>query len=283
MSSIFEKTVCLAVTFHRPYALRKASMDGIETDGDKNELRMSKRIFSSPSYRACEMLAAKTRKWLEGRSVPSPLRDGTYLIPEALLTDVNEKLNEVSDQYNAYADQFSEEYPDLIEQWKEKLGSHFRAADYVTSRQIRRRFSVQRLLINFSPARPDEIDQRAEIESAICEIKASLRADLLMLVEKMVAMLGERRDGKKRGFQDRALESFTEWIDLLPARLVVDDDELKKVAERARKIMSGKSADDLRDIDSVRSKVREGLSKVETKLRGMVRELPSRAFGFDDE
>jgi len=64
---------------------------------------------------------------------------------------------------------------------------------------------------------------------------------------------------------------------------VVDDEELKVVADRARKLMTGKSVDDLRDIEKVRSQTKTGLTKIAQRLEKLVKDVPSRAFGFDDE
>lgn len=280
--TIFTKTVCLSVTFCRPYVYRQAGMGNVQTDGDKNELHLTKRIFTSENYRKCEAIAASTRKWLENRALPSPLRDGTYLIPEGLLEAVNEKLNSVTDEYDAAADAFAVEYPDLIEEWKNRLGSHFDERNYTDVRRIRSKFRVSRMILNFSPARPDDIDQSAEIQEAILEIKAALRVGLLELIKRLANMLGERKDGKKKGFRSEALEAFNEWVNLLPARLVVDDAQLKTLTEKAKKIMEGKSVDDLRDIESVREKTRTALEKVGDKLQGLIRDMPVRSFGFED-
>jgi hypothetical protein len=282
MSSIFDKTYCLIVSFHAPGPHRHADMSEITTDADKKELSLSKRIFDSETYQANRRVRTATKAWLEKRAVPSPLRNGTYLIPVTLMDSVNEKLDEAIVEYKATAEAFVLEYPSLIEQWKEKLGKQFKAADYPSQNKIRRRFGIDRMVLNFSPARPDEINQSAEIEQAIVEIKVALRAGLLELVNRLSSMLSERADGKRKGFQGKALESFTEWMALLPARLVVDDAQLMKLAEQAKKIMAGKSTDDLKNIEQVRSQVKAGLEKVGAKLEGMLKTMPGRAFGFDD-
>jgi hypothetical protein len=265
-----------------PGRSRHANKESIQTDADKKELVLTKRIFDSENYRKCIRIAVKTRNWLNSRAVPSPLKEGTYLIPLALLDSVEAKLQETISEYKEAVAEFIAEYPQLIEQWKEKLGSHFDASNYPSPESMKKRFSIERMVLNFSPARPDEINQSAEIEQAIVEIKAALRAGLLGLVQKLAGMLGERKDGKKRGFQDQALDGFKEWMELLPARLVVDDKELMKLAERATKLLAGKSADDFRDMDDVRVQVKSGLEKVGERLEGLLKYMPTRAFGFDE-
>lgn len=281
-STIFDKTTCLSITFHMPGRTRHANKDKIDTEAEKSELVLSKRIFDSDNYRKCIRIAVKMRDWLESRALPSPLKEGTYLIPSGLIDQVEAKVSEMRTEYAEAADAFIAEYPELIEQWRDKLKEHFDASNYPPAEVMRRRFWVQRIILDFQPARPDDIDQRQEIEDAILEIKAALRQGLLDLVSKLAGMLSERKDGKKRGFRSDALEEFNEWMQLMPARLVVDDDQLKTLAEKAKKLLAGKSLDELRDMDSVRDKVRIGLEKVSKGLSGLLKEMPKRSFGFDD-
>lgn len=283
MTTLFDKTICLKVQFRAPGTRRHGDLTDIDTDAQKTELALSKRIFDSETYQLNRRIRNQVKKWLERRSVPSPLSNGTYLIPVQLIDDVKRKLDEVRVEYDASADKFVEEYPALIDVWREKLGSQFNADDYPSPREMRRRFAMERMILNFSPARPDEIDQSAEIESAVNEIKAALRYGLLELVQRLSGMLEEGKDGKKKRISSSSVDQFNEWMELLPARLVVDDEELKAVADRARKLMTGKSVDDLRDIEKVRSQTKTGLMKIAQRLEKLVRDVPSRAFGFDDE
>jgi len=283
MTTLFDKTICLKVQFRAPGTRRHGDLTDIDTDAQKTELALSKRIFDSETYQLNRRIRNQVKKWLERRSVPSPLSNGTYLIPVQLIDDVNRKLDEVRVEYDASADKFVEEYPALIDVWREKLGSQFNADDYPSPREMRRRFAMERMILNFSPARPGEIDQSAEIESAVNEIKAALRYGLLELVQRLSGMLEEGKDGKKKRISSSSVDQFNEWMELLPARLVVDDEELKAVADRARKLMTGKSVDDLRDIEKVRSQTKTGLTKIAQRLEKLVKDVPSRAFGFDDE
>jgi len=282
MSTIFDKTVCLTVTFHMPGDSRHGDMGDVETDANKSELALRKRIFRSDSYRECWMIANKTRKWIEKRSVPSPLKAGTYLVPQGLVDEVEEMLGVAQAAFYAEADSFIAEYPFLIKQAEGRLGSQFDPRNYPPVDVMRRRFRVERMFLDFAPARPGGIDQEQELEGALLEIKAALRAGLLELVQKLTNMLGDRKDGKKKGLRDTALTAFTEWMDLLPARLVVDDDELKGLADKAKAIMAGKAVADLRDIESVRSQVRTELANVGEQLKGLLKDMPARAFSFDE-
>jgi len=194
-----------------------------------------------------------------------------------MLNDVEKRLDEVTDEFNELADQFVNEYPALIEQWREKLGSQFNPNDYLSVEEVRQCFSVNRFFVDFRL--PSEIDQNNEIESAINEIKLALREGLLELVQKLADMLG---DDKKCRVNSRTIERFQQWLELLPKRNVLDDTELRELAEQAKSLMAGKSAEDLRDYEAVRNQVREGMRRIANKLQESIEQLPVRRFTLED-
>ena len=279
-SNVFKDTVCLSVTFHLPGDIRKGNLSNVETQAEKSDLRLSKAIFRSDSYANCWKLSSRIKDWLKARSVPSPLKHGTYLIPRALIPEVEAKIAEARAEYSAEADTFIAEYPWLKDKARERLADQFDERNYPDPEVLRRRFWVEKMFIDFAPA--GGIDQEAELKQALEDIRAALRCGLLDLVARLSNMLGERKDGKKKAVRKETLAAFTEWMNLLPARLVVDDDELKALADKAKVVMSGKSADDLRDIGTVRSQVKRELDGVVTQLQALVKDMPSRAFGFDE-
>src|SRR3990172_5607830 len=124
-NELFDKTTCLSVTFHMPGRNRHGSLDKVTTEAEKSELVLTKRIFDSDNYRKCVRIAVKTRDWLNTRALPSPLKEGTYLIPIALLDSVESKMSEIKTEYAKAADAFILEYPGLILEWREKLKDQF--------------------------------------------------------------------------------------------------------------------------------------------------------------
>ena len=275
--NLFDKTVCLSVTFRIPSNMRRGDLSRVSTDSQRSELVLRKRIFHSPIMAKIDLLAARTRRWLRMLALPCPLSRGTYLIPRSMLNDVEKRLDEVTDEFNELADQFVNEYPALIEQWREKLGSQFNPNDYLSVEEVRQCFSVNRFFVDFRL--PSEIDQNNEIESAINEIKLALREGLLELVQKLADMLG---DDKKCRVNSRTIERFQQWLELLPKRNVLDDTELRELAEQAKSLMAGKSAEDLRDYEAVRNQVREGMRRIANKLQESIEQLPVRRFTLED-
>jgi len=281
-NNVFSKCVCLAVRFSMPGDTRKGNLGNAEIDADKSQLMLRKRIFRSEHYKNAWRLSGEARHWVASRALPSPLREGTYLVPEALLSEVEQYLDEVKQDFNALADKFIAEYPELIERQREVLRSQFNEANYPPPEVMRAKFGMSRMIINFQLARPEEIDQQKEVEDTVNEIKACLREGLLELVGKLSKMLGTKKNGRKAALSDKAVERFKEWMDLLPARFVVDDPEFKALADKAKAAMDGKVAADLRDVEAIRGEVRREMNVVTEQLKGLLKDMPGRAISFDD-
>src|SRR5690242_10951608 len=84
------KTVCIKIHRSRLGNSRKVSPAKVEVDTDKTLLRISKRLFDCPEYKAITNLDAEVGRYLE--SVCLPFEKGIHLCPWLLLEEVNEQL-----------------------------------------------------------------------------------------------------------------------------------------------------------------------------------------------
>jgi len=280
MSKIFQNTVCLSVTFHKAGDHRKGDKEAIETDANKRELSLTKKIFRSRAYRDMWKLNFKTKEWIARRAVPSPLRHGTFLIPQQLVDEVVEKVKEAEEKFNELADQFVKEYPALIEEARNSLQSQFNEANYPSAKVIRSKFWVSRMFVKFDAVKG--VEQNKEIQDAMDDIRFALREGLLELVSKLQGMLSEKKDGRKCGVRSSTLDAFNEWVELLPKRNILDDDELKGLAEKARSIMKGKTKMELRDNMGLRKEMSSKMDEIGTQLKTLLEVCPRRAFNFEE-
>ena len=280
MSKLFEKTVCLSVTFHMAGDTRVGNLASIETDADRSRLNLSKKIFQSDKYKAMQKVRDTTKEWIEKRSIPSPLRHGTFLIPQPLIDEVIEKVNEAEAEFNKLANLFVKEYPSLVKEAKELLQSQFSEGNYPDANFMRSKFWVSRMFVKFDTVKG--IDQNKEIQDAIEDIKGTLRMGMLGLVEKLGKMLGDRKDGRKSAVRKEAIQAFNDWMELLPKRNILDDEELKTLAEKAKSLMKGNTQSDLQTVEGIRSKVRKGMNDISKQLRTMIEAAPRRSFSFEE-
>ena len=103
-SNLFDRAVILSVTLRRPGTRRKASTSLIDvispaademlstpnvqpmfTTTDKSLLHLSKDILDSDELRAVQRLDGTIREYLSRTGLPSPLKQGCYLIPIDLI------------------------------------------------------------------------------------------------------------------------------------------------------------------------------------------------------
>jgi hypothetical protein len=280
MSKLFEKTVCLSVTFHMAGDSRIGDINEIETDANRGRLNLSKKIFRSENYKAMQQIQWKTKEWIQKRALPSPLRHGTFLLPKSMVDEVIQKLDEQTEAYNKIADAFIAEYPTLISESKKQLKSQFNEANYPSAKEMRSRFWVSRMFVKFGNV--SGVDQSKEIQSAIDDIQSTLRMGMLELVDKLQVMLGERKDGRKAAVRKGTLDAFNEWLEMLPKKNILEDTELEELANKARLLLKGNKQSDLRDIDSVRSKVKKEMGAISDKLKSMIVACPRRSFDFEE-
>jgi len=66
-------------------------------------------------------------------------------------------------------------------------------------------------------------------------------------------------------------------------RNVTDDTELKALVDKAREMLVGVSADDLRTTAGVRAKVQQGMADLAAELDTMIVKTPVRKFRFNEE
>jgi polyhydroxyalkanoate synthesis regulator phasin len=259
---------------------RVGDLTSIETDADRSRLNLSKKIFQSKNYRKMRRLRWLTKLWIMNRAVPSPLRHGTFLIPQPLVEEVLGKINEAEEQFNKLADEFIEEYPVLVKEAKDLLQSQFRKENYPNPKSMRGKFWVSRMFVKFENVKG--VNQNKEIQDAIEDIRGTLRMGMLELVEKLGKMLGEGKNGRKSVVRKEAIQAFNDWMELLPKRNVLDDEELKSLAEKAKSLMKGNTQSDLRDVEGIRSKVRKGMGDISKQLRTMIEAAPRRSFSFEE-
>jgi len=69
----------------------------------------------------------------------------------------------------------------------------------------------------------------------------------------------------------------------LDLRNVVDDQDLKEQVDKARALLDGVSADALRNMPMIRSRVREGMAALATQMDALARDRVSRDFRFSEE
>ncbi len=290
---ILDNVVVLDITFHRPGIRRKADLGLVETEIDKRMLGLTKAIVDSEEYTGVCRVANDARHWLEVRSLPSPLKRGTYLVPIALIGDVNERLEKVDVEYAVKADVFAIAYPSLVESAKERLGNQFDPENYPRVEALRAAFWIERRLLDFGVPSEEKIGKelwkrekdRAENtwREAAEEIQEALRCAFRSLVGHLAERLEPNPDGTRKKFKDASVEKLLEFIDLFKSRNITGDAELEGLVVQARNVLQGRKPDKLRTSSVVRGEVAGEMSRVQSALDTLLETAPRRAITFKED
>lgn len=293
--TIAQDTVVLQLTVRGVTFQRRLRSEDVVTDGtDTNYIHVSKDIIERKEIRELNRLTSKLRNWLEWRSVPcSMLREGMYLLPLGLVEDVDKELQNFQTQRMTVLDKFLERYDDLKETAKSRLGTHYSELDYPSPEQIRSAFVVQARYLSFNvPAALEKLNvelyerekQRVamEWEEASTEVRQALREAMSGLVDHMINRLSIDDDGKPKIFKASTIAQMNDFLDSFAARNLTSDAELQQLVGQAKELMRGADPEMLRRNRTVRSSVREGFERIQTKLDTMVT-IKTRKFALVDD
>ena len=87
-------------------------------------------------------------------------------------------------------------------------------------------------------------------------------------VQHMADRLKEGPDGKPLRFKETTVSNLVEFLANFEFRNVTDDSELQALVAKARELLHGVNADDLRTTGDLRTKVQQGMAEIAAQLDG---------------
>ncbi|MFH0779026.1 MAG: hypothetical protein V2A71_10455, partial [Candidatus Eisenbacteria bacterium] len=118
---------------------------------------------------------------------------------------------------------------------------------------------------------------------ALEEYRTILRVGFADLVDHMVEKLGVRPNGKAQIFHDSSVEGFRTFLQNFNLRDVTNDSHLSELIESAKKLLNGTKPEQLRENESAKARVKNGLEAVKAKLDTLLVDRPRRQISFEDE
>ena len=317
---LLEKAVVLSVSFHLLGRQRKVDSRRIEVKAaddepvritsnngllqptaterirqpDPKSINVTKRLFEGDEYRAITTLDSQIKTYLATKCLPFPMRVGMYLLPIALIHEVDAKIEAYAELREELVDQFLAVYPSLLDQAREKLGDLFDEADYSPPDVAETKFGFRTQYVNLGlPGHLKDIDkamfererQKAERywSEATEDIRLALREGMLELVDHAVTQLTGKADGKKRAIRDGFAERIQDFLATFNARNLTNDAELQAIVEQAKFIFGERTDEELRNSPSARTSIRMGFEDVRESLNKMIETKPTRGIRFTDD
>lgn len=297
-ANIFERAVCLSLEIGKPGKSKKGNIDAIQTDADKDVLKLSKTIFDGPEWAAILAVDTALHNYLNpanGVCLESKiLRGGMHLVPIDLIESVDAKLQEFATERADRVTKFMAVYDDMVEAAKDRLKSQYNPADYPRADAVREKFYLQHEYVTLGvPGKlkavsahifqqeKDKAEQKWR--EAAGEIQVALRQAMSDLVGYMVDRLTPKPDGSRKILREEGVEKLTKFIETFKARNITDDAELQTLVEQARQIIDGRDVESLRKNDALRSELAGQFSELKTTLDGMLATAPRRRIRLTDD
>jgi hypothetical protein len=290
-----ERAVGLILTFSGIGNRRKVSMSDVEVDADKELLAMSKKLIDAEEFEAIQSLDGEARRYIETRALPSQLKKGIYLLPNALVTEVEEKLSEFAAKRGTLVEALLLRYSELVAESRRRLKSLFDATDYPNADYIRNAFKLSWRIIGFTtPTSLKELDRALydrECKKAAEQwaeswknIEQLLAWNLADLVEHLIGRLEpDEKTGKKKTFKDSAVTKIQDFLNTFDARNIGNSTELKALVDKTRVLIADVNPEQLRTSPRTRDTVAKGFEKIADLLDPMLVEKPTRAISFEED
>jgi hypothetical protein len=289
--SLSQSTVLLQAKFGLLGDSRKVSSAQVEVDTDKQLLRIAKKILVSAEFDAIRQADRKAKKYLD--SVCVPFETGTRFLALPLIEEVDRKLREFVKERADLVECFLESYPTLCESMSERLRVLHNPTDYPPVDMVKARFYFTWRYVAYGvPGQlktisgriwQDERDKAAQcFAEAQTEAQSLLRESMAELVNHMVERLAPSENGKPTVFKRSTVANLSEFLATFDFRNIANDSELKQQVDRARALLAGVTAEEIRNTADLRFRLKTGMSEIAAKLDTMVVAMPRRKFRLED-
>lgn len=296
-ANIAQKAVCLVLNFSALGTTRKVNKtqvlkEDLQTDTDM--INTSCLMLDSEELDMLKSKDGELRRWIYNHALPSPFTNGVYLLPNKMITKVEEKLKTFAQEREALAAAFVAAYPRLVQAARSRLGEVFNARNYPGTKAIASYFGFTWDYWTLdTPANLQDISQeffeqekqkaQAKWNQAGFEVQMALREAFSQLVNHFTGKLAGLEDGKTKRFHTSSLTNIMEFIDTFADRNIAGDGELAALVAKARKMVTGLDPADLKAQEGLRGPIQAGFEQIKKNLDSLVEEKPVRKITFADE
>lgn len=286
---MMDNAVALDITCHSLCTKRSVAAEHVNSHIDKQWLHVSKTMLKSNELKAINNLMHGTKLWLKKHAIPSLFRSGVYLVPNNMVADVTEYLENRLDSLSPLVTTFVHAYPSMIEEARVKLGDSFDESQYPSIESVSSLFSIDYRWVSIAtPTYINSISReiylreqrrvKQHFEEAACILIEGMREAALKMVKTLTERLDTAPGEKPKRFKSAVITRLHEWADnyMHGFSEVVYDEKLKPIAETIM-MLTDIDPNDLRKDDAFRSDVVKHMSEVEERLEKMIIEKPKRS------
>ncbi len=294
LSALWKNAVCLVLTLRKLGIKRTVREDVLAVETDRALVKVTKVILACPEYKEITKLDAQILKRLSSYTLPSSLRPGIYLVPTALLEEVDEVIVSFKETRDSLIDSFVRVYPQRVDEARRKLADLYNEADYPGVDTVKAGFLFECQYLTFDlPGTLSTLSERLlkretdnvsrKVGQMLDEAKATLREAMAELVDHLMERLTPDTNGKAKTCKASTVTNLMDFLDRFDARNLGQDFDLQKLVNQAKGLLSGMDPASIRKDDSVATVVREGMRAIKSQLDALLVEKPSRVYALEDE
>lgn len=233
--------------------------------------------IKTPTYAAVTNLHGEARRWLEKNTLPWS-QDGAFILPTAAYFDVKSKMDDYRERSEHLVEQFLRAYPALVTAAEKDLNGLFKAEDYPSVDDLRRKFGFR---WHIFPV-PTSNDFRVQLDAGDVD---AIRCDIEVEVEKAtrdaqrkrwerllapVAHAVERLSNAEAKFHDTLIGNIKSAVQLLPKLSVADDDQFDELLREVDVSLANRVPQLLRDNPDERASAAAKARDIERRMRDIM-------------
>ncbi|QEG24781.1 hypothetical protein [Mariniblastus fucicola] len=253
---------------------------------DREVLSAGKRLLNTkhPAWKNVSSLKSRMNSYWKGETLPFPL-PGVRLIRQDGIEGFNDRMLSFEAELSEAVESLDEVYGQLKDSACQRLGQLFNASDYPAS--LVGLFSVFWTFPSIEVPdymrrlRPDLYRQEADrvarrFDEALEMAETAFVDELHHLVEHLTERLTGEDDGKPKVFRDTAVTNLHDFFDRFRRLNVRSNEDLDSLVDACQQIVSGRTAQSLRENRLVRDTVASELQEVGGRLDNLLVDRPRR-------
>jgi hypothetical protein len=253
---------------------------------DANVLSAGKKLFDTthPVFRAVSAVKSKAVACWRVQTLPY-VEPGVRLVKRETVATLESQLRETQSELQQSVKELDRCWSELVEQARQRLGDLFDVTDY--SQSIADEFAITWDYPATTP--PDylrsvapeiyqsECDRvRERFNEAVQIAEAAFAEELASLVSHLAERLSGETDGKPKVFRDTAVTNLHDFLERFRRLSIGTDESLEQLVGQAQSLITGVVPDELRQQESLRTRISNGLVRLEASLDGYMTDRPRR-------
>ena len=253
---------------------------------DAKVLSAGKKLFDTthPVFRTVSAVKSKAVACWRDQTLPY-VEPGIRLVRRNTVSALETQLREAQVELRETVRNLDRCWGELVDQARKRLGDLFDVTDYLPS--IADEFEISWDYPATTP--PDYLRSVApEIYESECNrvrerfteavkiAETAFAEELGSLVSHLAERLSGESDGKPKVFRDTAVTNLNEFLERFRRLSIGTDESLEQLVDQARSLVTGVVPEDLRQRESLRQQISNGLTRIEASLDGYMTDRPRR-------